>query len=155
VNPHSVARTNLKLLVLVGSCHVIGVFLNDLPTYLRRARTRRFITVFTRARNRSLFWASWIHCTPPRGSSSIWSHPLIYALIFQVVSFLLSLPPKTDSFTDRFPIFIVWWWFLIWMICSHEMKKCSNLHISVIILIELNQYQLLFLYCLTADLLIC
>jgi hypothetical protein len=33
--------------------------------WLRGTRTRRFITAFTRARQRSLSWARWIHSTSP------------------------------------------------------------------------------------------
>jgi hypothetical protein len=37
-----------------------------LTIQLRGARTRRFITVFTRARHRSLSWTNWIHTTSPQ-----------------------------------------------------------------------------------------
>jgi hypothetical protein len=37
-----------------------------ITNYLRGARTRMFITVFTRARHRSLFWATWIQSTLPQ-----------------------------------------------------------------------------------------
>jgi hypothetical protein len=66
-------------------------------TYLTGARTSRFITVFTRVRHRSLSWANWIHSTLPPSQSPydpFWSHPPTYALVFQVVSFLLAFPPK-------------------------------------------------------------
>jgi hypothetical protein len=39
---------------------------NKQANKLRGARTRRFITVFTRARYRPLSWASWIHFTLPQ-----------------------------------------------------------------------------------------
>jgi hypothetical protein len=54
---------------------------------------RKFITVFTRARHRSLSSASWIQSTLLQ-PISIRSQPPIYALVFQVVSFLLAFPSK-------------------------------------------------------------
>jgi hypothetical protein len=47
------------------------------------------MTVFTRARHRFLSWANWIQSTLPKSISlfPFWSHPPIYALVFQVVSF--------------------------------------------------------------------
>jgi hypothetical protein len=42
--------------------------METLTNWIRGARTRRFITAFTTARQRSLFWARWIHYTPPSQS---------------------------------------------------------------------------------------
>jgi hypothetical protein len=44
----------------------MSVVKNRLNKQLRGATTRRFITAFTTARQRSLSWARWIHSTPPK-----------------------------------------------------------------------------------------
>jgi hypothetical protein len=59
------------------------------------ARTRRFITAFTTARQRSLSWARWIHSTPPPPTNLPKVHfDPIYASVFQVVFFLSVFPPN-------------------------------------------------------------
>jgi hypothetical protein len=69
---------------------------NGLTTKFSGARTRRFITAFTTARHRTLFWARWIHSTTsqPISLRSILFHSPTYAVVFQVVSFFRASPPK-------------------------------------------------------------
>jgi hypothetical protein len=76
-------------------CHLLFSSVTKLTSlnWLRGARIRRFITVFTKARHRPLSWANCIHSIPPANLPEIHSDP-IYVLVFQVVSFLLAFPPK-------------------------------------------------------------
>jgi hypothetical protein len=73
--------------------------------WLRGARTQRFITAFTKARNRSQSWANRIHSTPPSQSPRypIWSNPPIYDSVFRVNSFLRILPPKIFKLVSPLP----------------------------------------------------
>jgi hypothetical protein len=96
--------------------------------WLRGARIRRFITKFTRPRNRFLSWSSWIHSTPlPNNLPQIHSNPILpsrpkssklslsFGLSYQNPAHVSPLshachmpcPPHSPWFDQ--PIDIFWW----------------------------------------------
>jgi hypothetical protein len=94
------------LIILYFMCILIGFNISYslqlclLTNQLRGVRTRRFITVFTKARHRPLSWANLIHSTSqqPNSLRYILIPSSIYASIFQVVSFLQAFSPKPVHF---------------------------------------------------------
>jgi hypothetical protein len=68
--------------------------------------TRKSITVFTKARQRSLCWVSWIQSTPSNPASLIHTLycPSINVWVFRVVSFLQIFQPKFSNRVWSLPI---------------------------------------------------
>jgi hypothetical protein len=84
---------------------LLGVFFYSwvqfcsVPNYVCGARTRRFITALTTARQRSISWASWNHSRPPANLPKVQFDPILPSTPWSPKWFFpRAFPPKPCTF---------------------------------------------------------